>query len=858
MNKKIFSFLFSLSAVVCNIHAVPAKYGALKFTQPDGRVISICKTGDERGHIVTTPEGYLLTMDADGYYCFAIPDGEGRLTPTAVRAADLAALTSDERNVVSSIDRSKTAITLQRRQEASKMATPVSLISRSGGGIGLMDDALLGRKKLKGLVILAEYQDVKFSDITDKAFFETMLNSEGYDLYGATGSARDYFIDSSLGQFIPEFDVYGPVALPKKMSYYGSNNPNGDEPNAAQMIYDACLGLDSEINFADYDLDGDGTVDNVFVFYAGYGEASYGSKESVWPHQWALSSGGLSLKLDGVSINKYACSNELELDAYDKPVPCGIGTFVHEFSHVLGLPDLYATSGSGGWTPSSWSVLDQGPYNNNGRTPPAYSAFERYALGWLDPIVISGPANISLEAIDETNSACIIPTGDENEFFLVENRQQQGWDEYLPGHGMLVWHIDYNKTVWMSNRVNNRSTHNYVDLEEACGKWYDYSDFYSMPAYYEALAAYAFPGPDRVTSFTDDTTPSMKTWDGKGLSLPITEITETDGVISFIVAGGYCNASVPVVTAPRSVGSDWFEAAWHASDGAVDYQLSVRTIPDATQSEEDVVDFGSATDTYAVLPEGWTFISTLGSVYTTEGYYGKSSPALSLSKTGTGVSSPLYDSDVLSVEMWLRGQLVNSSSTLFVEGLVGDSWVKLGDFQPQRNEGVTHTISELPAGVRQVRFIYNKSAGNVALDDIVIKLGKAGDTLEGYEALEVGNVTSFKVADLPSDFTVFAYKVRAVDDEGNRSAWSEEQVVDLKSISGLSDVSDDANASLKVDGRNIIWHSSRPGCVSLADLCGRIVAEMHTDGNGDAVLTAPAAGLYLLSSPSGTVKVCVR
>ena len=210
--------------------------------------------------------------------------------------------------------------------------------------------------------------------------------------------------------------------------------------------------------------------------------------------------------------------------------PDGVGTFIHEFSHVMGLPDLYATDYSTAFTPGEWSVLDYGPYNNDGCTPPIYSIYERYALGWIEPTVIDGPATIRLDNVME-NKGCIIPTKRANEFFLLENRQQTGWDTFIPGHGMLVWHVDYNSYIWAQNTVNNNASHQYVDLEEA-------DNIRSE----NTRAGDAFPGTSKVTSFTDTTTPSMKTWTGAKLNLPITDITETDGIITFNVAGGDINA----------------------------------------------------------------------------------------------------------------------------------------------------------------------------------------------------------------------------------------------------------------------------------------------------------------------------
>ena len=170
--------------------------------------------------------------------------------------------------------------------------------------------------------------------------------------------------------------------------------------------------------------------------------------------------------------------------------------------------------------------MDRGPYNNNGKTPPYYSIYERYALGWITPQEIGKPADIKLDNISK-NVGYIIKTDNENEYFLLENRQQEGWDKYIPGHGMLIWHIDYNQEVWDLNAVNNTPSHQYVDIEEADAIQTD-----------ETRAGDTFPGTSNVTSFTDDTNPSMKTWKGNGLNKPITDIEEKDGIIRFKISGG--------------------------------------------------------------------------------------------------------------------------------------------------------------------------------------------------------------------------------------------------------------------------------------------------------------------------------
>lgn len=848
MKKLILTLLAGIIPATA-LWAVPARHGLLRFTQPDGSVIELRKTGDEYSHITLSPEGYPVTADAEGFYCFAEIDESYALRATDVRVAPVHTLDARSRAEIGRIDLSRVPSLITRRAEDAAMSP-----SRAPGGIGLKDDAFLGRKELNGLVILAQYQDVKF---TDSSLFDEMLNEEGFNKYSGTGSARDYFIDASDGQFTPQFDVYGPVTLPENMAYYGGNNSSGSDSNAARMIYDACKALDGEINFKDYDLDGDGYVDNVFLFYAGYGEASYGPDDSVWPHQWSLSAAGLSLTLDGVRINKYACANELEKDSRGNPIPDGVGTFIHEFSHVLGLPDLYVTQGDGYWTPGIWSVLDQGPYNNNGRTPPTYSVYERYSMGWIEPRVLSGRATVELQPIITANEACIIPTDKDNEFFLLENRQQTGWDKYIPGHGMLIWHVDYNKTVWSRNTVNNLASHNYVDIEEACGTTYSPYNFSSTSAYYNALAGYAFPGTKKVTSFTDDTNPSMKTWGGIGLGLPLTSIAENSGVISFLVKGGGCDADVPVTVAPTAKGDGWFEATWLAAEGAQAYLLDVDAYFDEGINREITADFGNETDSKAVLPEGWTLVESTGEVFSTSGNYGESAPALKLTKTGAGFITETFDADIMSVKFWLKGQMTNASSGLVIDGLLNDSWVSITSVVPSTTAR-TVTVDDIPEGIRALRFTYSKSVGNIGIDDVCIRLFGAGyRDIESYTMLNVGTATSYKVDALPANATHYRFRVCSVDVNGRNSDWSQEQVVDLGSNAGIDDITADGELTFGIDGLTVTCSSTVGSRIALLDLTGRTV-DSATVSAGDTTLHAPAPGLYILSLGGHAVKVMLQ
>ena len=574
--KKAFAAFILISAGLA-AYAVPAKPGLLTRTQPDGSEINVRLLGDEFHHYFLSEDGYYIVEDA-GFFYYADVDASGRtvksdikVTPVAARSAEAAAFLSGvDMQRVNSLMQTTAEARQSRMAQTARCTAPAFAPAASSAamrGPGLFPGThfpVMGKQK--GLVILVEYQDIKMTISNPYDYFNNMLNLEGFSENGGTGSAVDFYREASMGQFDPEFDVYGPVTLANNRSYYGGNDWSGNDQNPGMMVVEAIEQLDAEVDFSQYDRDGDGYVDNVFIFYAGQGEASYGPASSVWPHAWVLEYAvGYNPVHDGVRFSRYACSNE-----YERNGPDGVGTFIHEFSHVMGLPDLYATSYTSAFTPGSWSCMDYGPYNNNGRTPPTYGAFERYALGWMEPMEISGPLNATLPVIT-TNKAGIVKTPSANEFFLFENRQQSGWDKYIPGHGMLVWHIDYNESVWDQNTVNNSASHQYVDIEEADGTKSENS-----------RAGDAFPGTSHVTSFTDNTNPSMKTWSNQALGKPITDISEVMGVIHFKACGGREEAlAAPVALEAQDCVDDSFTAVWQPSDEAGSYLLSVYTYSDS-------------------------------------------------------------------------------------------------------------------------------------------------------------------------------------------------------------------------------------------------------------------------------------
>ena len=489
----LLTFIYATSVL-----AVPAKPGPRIVSGSDGTDITVYAHGDEFYHWLTDKDGNLVKEQPDGTYAVSGQKMTDELLSSRMLMNRRARVADGKRRVAA----------------AANQAQPLNIAPR-------------------GLIILVGYSDKSFS--TDRAEIDSMINGLNYsrsytyrDDYDyttvnvtASGSARQYFIDQSMGDYKPHFDIAGPYTLSKQLSYYGRNSSNGDDANADKLIIEACEKADADgIDFSLYDNNKDGEIDFVFVIYAGYGEADGGASNTIWPHAfWIYDGYGITKNFDGKRLNTYACSNEIN---YSSNKHNGIGTFCHEFSHVLGLPDLYVTqSSSEHKTMGCWDILDAGPYNNDGNTPPAYSAYERFFVGWMTPDILYNNGNYSLDDIKSSNRAFIITsTGNSNligndpnptTFYMLENRQKTGWDKDLPGHGMLITKIQYNYNTWYNNIPNDDPNNMGVDIIEADGN--------SANKYSNGKAKDAFPaGAVTYQPFA-------------GMS--IDDITETSRIINF-------------------------------------------------------------------------------------------------------------------------------------------------------------------------------------------------------------------------------------------------------------------------------------------------------------------------------------
>ena len=472
MKKNLF-LIISLFLIVQNSWATPAYPKPIQVIQPDGSVLTIKINGDEHFHYTTSEDGLLIKQSADGYYRFALMNEYGDVNETDFVCRPMHSRMPEERAFVEDVLRyhnfSQTVAkvwTSRFQKNLSRYANAQGEMQRVGGYVG----------GTKYLVLLVGYSDLPFTSTKER--FNDLLNKKGYSQNNAVGSVRDYFEFASNGAFSPKFDVVGPLKVSQTMKYYGEDDRYGQDSRVDELIVEACsLAVAQGLNLRDYDTNGDGYVDNVCVFYAGYGTAEGGSDDAIWPHCFEVYP---VKQVGGVRVKDYVVMPEFR-GRSGKQVS-GIGAFCHEFSHFLGLMDFYKTDGSSGSTLYDWDLMDGGCYNGptSGDVPAGYSAYERFYMGWIKPEILKQGGSYSLLPLgSESGNTFLIAEKDvhnlngENpdpkHFYLLENRQPISFDKYLPASGMLIWRILFNQTKWDNNGPNNSKPYG-ADIIEADGK----------------------------------------------------------------------------------------------------------------------------------------------------------------------------------------------------------------------------------------------------------------------------------------------------------------------------------------------------------------------------------------------------
>lgn len=524
--KKLYLMLSMLFAFGAAANAIPAKKLQKVITLTNGTQVSVELRGDEYLSWWEGTDGtaYRATADDAVFEAF---DLEAQKPAAAARRARA------EQGRVARLARVKNSL----KGADDKMR-------------GLGGDHITYKGVKKGLVVLVDFKNKKFADGHDLEYYKNVINGKDFsdEEEGYVGSVRDYFLAQSNGQFELDFDVVGPVTMSKNYGYYGNDGAYQKDEKVYEMIKEACDGIQDKVNLKDYDWDGDGEADQVFFLYAGLGQASGGSAGTIWPHESELRywpCGVLSYPTG--KINTYACANELqpETQGSSRYISAGIGTICHEFSHCLGFADMYDTTGSGGYGMSVFDVMDQGSYNGNGFVPCNYTAFERIYAGWVEAIELESPATVKdMKSVSDYGRPFIMYNyKNTNEYFLMENRQNTGWDKGLYGsNGLLIVHVNYVPSRWANNSVNSSAEKiQCCTVVNADGSRENTQ--YSLQG---DLYPYEVKGVTMNDEFTDESEPAAKLYtknsdNSYALGIPITQIKRSKGSVSFLVCGGDAN-----------------------------------------------------------------------------------------------------------------------------------------------------------------------------------------------------------------------------------------------------------------------------------------------------------------------------
>lgn len=506
--KKLFLIL-SLLVMTLTVMAVPAKPGLWKMLKlSNGTEVRAQLVGDENGHFWRAADGTAY-VQKDGTDFYQVVDAKTIIERTKVR---------------------RQQVNAQRVQR---------LRARRVGTVG---SGYTGTKK--GIIILVNFKDKKFKTANNNALYQRIANEEGFSEGKFKGSMADYFKAQSGGKFELDFDVVGPVTVSEKASYYGTNDEDGNDMYPGQMVCEAVKLVMEEypdLDWSQYDWDGDKYVDQVYVVYAGNGEADGGASNTIWPHEYDLSSAKIFGDGTGpvkvgtnLKVNTYACGPELDGSGKIN----GIGTMCHEFSHCLGYPDFYDIDYSDGQGMGEWDLMDSGSYNGDGYQPAGYTGYERWVAGWAEPVVLED------EDVEVTGMLSLQEGGEfyviynkenRDEFYMLENRQMSGWDESLPEAGLLIVHCDYDADVWANNGPNDDPNHQRMTWIPADGT-YQYEMYQGMKYYYIENDTYPYKNNNQ---FNSASIPAAMFYNGTSkMKTPMTssveEITQNaDGSISF-------------------------------------------------------------------------------------------------------------------------------------------------------------------------------------------------------------------------------------------------------------------------------------------------------------------------------------
>lgn len=568
MKKQILTLLFA--ATTLSALAAPAKPGTWRtITLEDGTTIRAELVGDEHGHCWKAANGQLYHM-ADVNKKFYEPISMEKAV--ALRTKNIEA----EKKLKAEYD------------AICKPAKALPLTASNAIATG-STTKYSGTKRC--LVILVEFQDLKFEEGHDKALFERIINEPGYTSdEGYVASVRDFYRDQSYGTFDIDFTVAGPYTLDYNYSYYGKDQSSQNrDVHVQEMITEAIEKADNDVFYQYYDWNNDKSAELVFIIYAGRGQADGGNDDTIWPHKAEIN----PVMKDKTYISTYACAPELQRGGANAADPRdneslldGIGTICHEFSHCMDLPDAYDSYYSGFAGMGLWSIMAEGCYLGDNFRPCGYTAYEKIFCGWIDPIMLT--ENTSVEGMpaigDEPVAYCIPHPATKNEYYLLENRQRKGWDSSLYGDGLLITHLDYDENVWYANLVNSNASWWYFSNDH---QRYTFVPADGSQSSLNVTGLLNDPYPtSRNNTFSSTSNPNTSVYniniDGTYvLDVAVKNITKKNGLISFDFEDNNEPAAIP-----------------EAPEGSVFYETFTRCT--------GFIGFSGTEGTFAPDNEGWS------------------------------------------------------------------------------------------------------------------------------------------------------------------------------------------------------------------------------------------------------------
>ena len=757
--------------------AVPAKRVPTTITQSDGTKVTVTMMGDEWSHSYVTNDFKTVGIGKDGDVYYRTTAGLSN-----VRAHEFVQRNAAELSFLSD-NSAKMGLGTFRKLNRRTKTTPFGPAK-----VGSTQVPTTGTPRVP--VIVVEYSDKKCSN--PLSTFTSTYTSGSNSVY-------QYFYDQSNGLYRPQYDVYGIYNLNKTRATYGGNDSSGNDVGVAQMVYDAVIASNADIDWTQYDNDGDGEADVVIVVYAGVGEAQASSTvpNSIWPCQWTLAAGNYygdgpgSVTLDGITIDRFGVFNEINGSKDNGTQIDGIGTFCHEFSHCLGLPDFYDTgSGNYYYGIGSWSLMDYGSYNNNGYTPIGYNAYEKNFMGWISLLTPTENSFYTLPKFNQKSSATDIAYKvtsplNSNEYYILENRAKQGWDQYITDEGMMVTHVTYISDRWSGNTVNKQAIQLFtiIAADNSCSDYDEDSDLFGESNH----------------SLTDDSTPAAKlnmtssgTLPNSGagyMGKPLTEINlNSDGTVSFWYIKGNEPHFAPVLNDATNVQNTSFTASWTDETEAQyvsSYDLQVNEQGSSTGAtllnEEDLS--SGATTNWTKSSSGTNNDGNSLRLGTTRAVGSITSPSLDLS-SGTVtviVNAKYYGTDTTAQ---LKISILNASGSELASSTISNLTSSFANYSVKLTGSFTTTS--------KVKLENVTKGKRVNLTNVKVYDGDATASNAALRASETGGASNRTITGITAkSYTVsglnegrtYNFKVRANYADGSQSDWT-----DAKSVTLLGEV----------------------------------------------------------------------